>query len=219
MAHAARAAALYRSGRARRLAFAAQSTGRYPWGATVLRVKTARRCVAGGLRGAAARPALVAGRDRQLRRGGFQRVLLRRFARLRRWSRRLTTFTSRGRPAGLGYERNLYRRLRGGAGRSGTALYLFGVSGRGDETGAGGSGNGAAGARRYLHPSFLLLLGVLPFWDALRASAPVRSALRGVNAVVVGLLLAALYHPVWTSAIFGPADLAGALGAFLLLSF
>ena len=68
-------------------------------------------------------------------------------------------------------------------------------------------------------PAFLLLLGVLPFWDALRASTPVRAALRGVNAVVVGLLLAALYHPVWTSAIFGPADLAGALGAFLLLAF
>jgi len=68
-------------------------------------------------------------------------------------------------------------------------------------------------------PAFLLLLGVLPFWDALRASAPVRSALRGVNAVVVGLLLSALYHPVWTSAIFSAGDLAGALGAFLLLSF
>lgn len=68
-------------------------------------------------------------------------------------------------------------------------------------------------------PEFLLLLGVLPFWDALRASAPVRSALRGVNAAVVGLLLAALYDPVWTSAIFGAADLALALGAFLLLSF
>ena len=68
-------------------------------------------------------------------------------------------------------------------------------------------------------PAFLLLLGVLPFWDALRASAWVRAALRGVNAVVVGLLLAALYDPVWTSAIFGAADLALALGAFLLLSF
>lgn len=67
-------------------------------------------------------------------------------------------------------------------------------------------------------PSFLLLAGVLPFWDRLRAMAPVQAALRGVNAAVVGLLLAALYHPVWTSAIGGASDLAIALVAFLLLA-
>ena len=66
-------------------------------------------------------------------------------------------------------------------------------------------------------PSFLLLLGVLPFWDALRRRTAVRAALTGVNAAVVGLLLAALYRPVWTSAIFGPADFALAIAAFLLL--
>jgi len=67
-------------------------------------------------------------------------------------------------------------------------------------------------------PSFLLLLGVLPFWDALRVRAGVRSALTGVNAAVVGLLLAALYTPVWTSAIAAPADFAIAIGAFLMLA-
>jgi chromate transporter len=67
-------------------------------------------------------------------------------------------------------------------------------------------------------PSFLLLLGALPFWDALRRRADVRAALRGVNAAVVGLLLAALYTPVWTSAIHRPADFALALTAFVLLS-
>jgi chromate transporter len=67
-------------------------------------------------------------------------------------------------------------------------------------------------------PSFLLLIGVLPFWDRLRRRPGVRSALRGVNAAVVGLLLAALYHPVWTSAIFGPADFAVGILAFLLLT-
>lgn len=67
-------------------------------------------------------------------------------------------------------------------------------------------------------PSFLLLIGVLPFWDALRRRRGVRSALSGVNASVVGLLLAALYIPVWTSAIGGPADFAVALVAFLLLT-
>jgi chromate transporter len=68
-------------------------------------------------------------------------------------------------------------------------------------------------------PSFLLLIGVLPFWDRLRALEPVQAALRGVNAAVVGILLAALYHPVWTSAIFAPQDFALALAAFLALSF
>ena len=67
-------------------------------------------------------------------------------------------------------------------------------------------------------PSFLLLIGALPFWDALRRRPAVRSALLGVNAAVVGLLLAALYRPVWTSAIFGPADFALGIVAFLLLA-
>jgi chromate transporter len=67
-------------------------------------------------------------------------------------------------------------------------------------------------------PSFLLLIGALPFWEALRRRPAVQSALRGVNAAVVGLLLAALYRPVWTSAIFGPADFALGIAAFLLLA-
>jgi chromate transporter len=67
-------------------------------------------------------------------------------------------------------------------------------------------------------PSFLLLIGALPFWDALRRRPQVRAALLGVNAAVVGLLLAALYRPVWTSAIFGPADFALGILAFLLLA-
>jgi chromate transporter len=66
-------------------------------------------------------------------------------------------------------------------------------------------------------PSFLLLIGVLPFWDGLRRQAGVQAALRGVNAAVVGLLLAALYTPVWTSAIHGPGDFAIGAAAFLLL--
>jgi chromate transporter len=68
-------------------------------------------------------------------------------------------------------------------------------------------------------PSFLLVIGVLPFWDELRRYQAVRAALVGVNAAVVGLLLAALYHPVWTSAITGPADFALGLTAFALLVF
>ena len=66
-------------------------------------------------------------------------------------------------------------------------------------------------------PAFLLVVGTLPFWDALRVRPSFRAALRGINAAVVGLLLAALYHPVWTSAIHAPADFALALAAFGLL--
>jgi len=67
-------------------------------------------------------------------------------------------------------------------------------------------------------PSLLLVIGALPFWHRLRANAAVRSALAGVNAAVVGLLLAALYDPAWVSAIRSPRDLALALAAFLLLA-
>jgi chromate transporter len=68
-------------------------------------------------------------------------------------------------------------------------------------------------------PSFLLVIGAMPFWDALRRVGAVRGALLGVNAVVVGLLLAALYDPVWTSAILSAADFGLALAAFTLLVF
>jgi chromate transporter len=67
-------------------------------------------------------------------------------------------------------------------------------------------------------PSFLLLVGALPLWDMLRRRRAVQAALLGINAAVVGLLLAALYRPVWTSAIFGPADFALGIVAFLLLT-
>jgi chromate transporter len=67
-------------------------------------------------------------------------------------------------------------------------------------------------------PSFLLLIGILPFWDRLRRRPAVQSSLRGVNAAVVGILLAALYRPVWLSAILGPGDFAIAVAAFLALA-
>jgi chromate transporter len=66
-------------------------------------------------------------------------------------------------------------------------------------------------------PSFLLVVGALPFWEDLRRTATAQAALKGVNAAVVGLLLAALYHPVWTAGILGPADFALAAATFLLL--
>ena len=68
-------------------------------------------------------------------------------------------------------------------------------------------------------PSFLLIVGGLPFWELLRGRASFQAALRGINAAVVGLLLAALYDPVWNSAIKGPADFGLVLVAFGLLMF
>ncbi len=68
-------------------------------------------------------------------------------------------------------------------------------------------------------PSFLLVFGALPFWEQLRRSRHTQAALAGVNAAVVGLLLAALYQPVWTSAIRQPADFGLALIALIALMF
>lgn len=68
-------------------------------------------------------------------------------------------------------------------------------------------------------PAFLLLAGALPFWDALRANARARAALAGINAAVVGILLAALYDPVWTGAIHGPRELALAAVALAALTW
>lgn len=60
-------------------------------------------------------------------------------------------------------------------------------------------------------PSWLLVVGVLPVWDRARAAPAVQAAVKGTNAVVVGILLAALYHPVWTAAVDG------AIAFFLVL--
>ena len=82
--------------------------------------------------------------------------------------------------------------------------------------------NGVVGALIALFaiylPSFLLLIATLPFWGDLRQRAGTQAALKGVNAAVVGLLLAALCTPVWTSAIFTPADFGLALAAFWMLT-
>ena len=81
--------------------------------------------------------------------------------------------------------------------------------------------NGIPGAALALSaifvPTFLMVVGALPFLSVLRTRTGFQAALRGVNAAVVGLLLAALYHPVWTSAIKAPTDLALALVMFALL--
>jgi chromate transporter len=82
--------------------------------------------------------------------------------------------------------------------------------------------NGFAGAAialvALLLPGMMLVYGMLPFWDAMRARPAAQAALRGTNAAVVGILGAALYSPVWTSAVMSGRDFALALAGFLLLT-
>jgi len=66
-------------------------------------------------------------------------------------------------------------------------------------------------------PGFLLIAGILPLWSAVAGRQLAARAIAGVNAAVVGLLAAALYDPVWTSAVRRPVDLAIALIGFALL--
>ena len=68
-------------------------------------------------------------------------------------------------------------------------------------------------------PGFLLVLGTLPFWNHLRNFQSMQCAMQGVNAAVVGLLLAAFFNPVWTSAISNSRDFCFMLVAFVLLVF
>ncbi|MBU6259099.1 MAG: chromate efflux transporter [Burkholderiales bacterium] len=66
-------------------------------------------------------------------------------------------------------------------------------------------------------PGFLLVVGALPYWERLRRLAPMRRALQGINAAVVGLLLAAFLGPVWTRAVLRPPDAAAVAVAVVLL--
>ncbi len=82
--------------------------------------------------------------------------------------------------------------------------------------------NGLAGAAIALIavflPGFLLLLGIAPFWDRFRQFDAARALMMGTNAAVVGILGAALYDPLWTTAILAPADFAVAAVGFILLT-
>ena len=68
-------------------------------------------------------------------------------------------------------------------------------------------------------PAFLLIVGALPFWDVLRNHPKVKGAVMGVNAAVIGILLSALYNPIWTSAILQAEDFALAAILFSMLTF
>lgn len=94
------------------------------------------------------------------------------------------------------------------------AAYLGAIMGP-EPNGVAGAAIGVAGI---FLPGFLLLIGALPFWDAFRSRPVAQAAMRGANAAVVGILGAALYDPVWTSAVLGPYDFALALSGFVLLT-
>jgi chromate transporter len=87
---------------------------------------------------------------------------------------------------------------------------------------AGPSPNGIMGAAIALVaiflPGLLLVTGMLPFWDSLRRRPTAQAAMRGANASVVGILAAALYDPVWISAVGSPRDFAVAVTGFILLT-
>lgn len=91
------------------------------------------------------------------------------------------------------------------------AAYLGAVS-------MGGAGAFIATIAIFL-PAFLLIIGALPFWNVLRGNSHMQGALAGINAGVVGLLLAALYQPLWTTALLSPADFAVVCILFVLLNF
>jgi chromate transporter len=93
------------------------------------------------------------------------------------------------------------------------AAYLGAVIG----VGPGGAAGAAAALAALFLPGLLVLVGTLPFWDALRRRADAQAAMRGINAAVVGVLAAALYNPVWTGAITAGRDFALALTGFVLL--
>ena len=83
---------------------------------------------------------------------------------------------------------------------------------------AGGAGGAVLATLAIFLPGLLVVLGALPFWAGVRRMPLAGAAMRGANAAVVGVLGAALYSPVWTSAVHGPVDFVLATGGFLLLT-
>jgi chromate transporter len=86
------------------------------------------------------------------------------------------------------------------------------------EGGLGGAAGALIALLAIMLPGLLLVAAVLPLWGALSAKRAAVRAIAGVNAAVVGLLAAALYDPVWVSAVLSPLDAVVALAGFVLLA-
>ncbi len=139
-------------------------------------------------------------------------------ARLRRRPCRVAVAAPSGRRARLGERSGLSQRLWRGAGLPGPlftfAAYLGAI--------VKGPPNGVLGATIALIaiflPGLLAISGTLPFWDQFRRQPQAQAAMRGINAAVVGLLGAALYHPLWTTSVKTNGDFGLALVGFVLLT-
>jgi chromate transporter len=98
-------------------------------------------------------------------------------------------------------------------------LFSFaGFVGAAQDVAPGGWRGGLVALGAIFLPSLLLVVGVLPFWDRLKTRPDARGALCGVNAVVVGILAAALWNPVLTTSIERPSDWALAAAAYVFLT-
>jgi chromate transporter len=98
-------------------------------------------------------------------------------------------------------------------------LFSFaGFVGSAQQVAPGGWRGGLTAIVAIFLPSLLLVVGVLPFWDRLKVRPGARAAVAGVNAVVVGVLAAALWDPVLKSSIQRPADLILVVAAFVFLA-
>jgi chromate transporter len=98
-------------------------------------------------------------------------------------------------------------------------LFSFaGFVGAAQEVTANGWRGGLVALGSIFLPSLLLVVGVLPFWDRLKTRPEARAVLAGVNAVVVGILAAALWNPVLSSTIARPSDWLLALAAYVFLT-
>lgn len=82
-----------------------------------------------------------------------------------------------------------------------------------------GWGGGLLATFSIFLPAFLLMVGTLPYWNSLRKNPKIQGALMGVNAAVVGILIAAFYHPIWTSSILHASDFAFAAILFSMLVY
>src|SRR6185503_14863119 len=97
-------------------------------------------------------------------------------------------------------------------------LFSFaGFVGAAQQVAPGGWRSGVVSLVAIFLPSLLLVVGVLPFWDRLKTRPGARGALAGVNAVVVGILAAALWNPVLMTSIQRPSDWLLAIGAYVFL--